>query len=59
MSWSAESIAALRTRLGLSQTALAKTLGCSQASVWHWERGTRPPTRYWAAKLTLLDAGVH
>ena len=45
-------IKALRTRLGLSQTALAKRLGTYQVAVSLWERGkATPPPRILAALL--------
>lgn len=37
-------IKAIRERLGLTQTALAERLGCTQGNVGHYERGqTVPP----------------
>lgn len=45
-------ISTTRARLGMSQTQFASYLGVSVMNVYHWERGTRRPTR---AALRLLD----
>ena len=58
MSWSPDQIKALRLLLGLTQLELAERLRISQATVRHWEQGKRPPSIYYAARLTLLAAGV-
>lgn len=34
----------LRAELGMTQKQLSDTLGCSAASVAHWESGTRTPS---------------
>lgn len=36
-------IKAIRTRLGVTQTELAKGLGCTQGNVGHYERGQGVP----------------
>jgi DNA-binding transcriptional regulator YiaG len=49
--WTAARIAALRGRLGLSQAALAATLGIRQQTVSEWETGRYRPR---GASITLL-----
>ena len=36
-------IKAIRTRLGITQTALADGIGCTQGNVWHYEQGQMVP----------------
>lgn len=45
----------IRERLGVTQTALAKRIGCTQGNFWHYENKnqTIPPE---AAKLLILFA---
>ncbi len=42
-SWSAESIAELRARLGLTQAGMAEALGVRQQTVSEWETGRYQP----------------
>lgn len=42
-------IKALREKLGLTRHQLAKALGVTHTTIWHWEVGVRPPNRYIAA----------
>ena len=58
MSWSPDQIKALRLRLGMTMTELATKLNVSYRTVLEWEQGKRPPSTYYAARLTLLAAGV-
>lgn len=53
--WDAERIRALRDRHGLTQTGLAKRLGCAQQSVQTWEAGETRPKRSLAERLDELD----
>ena len=41
--WSAESIARLRARLGLTQAGMARALGVRQQTVSEWETGRYEP----------------
>jgi transcriptional regulator with XRE-family HTH domain len=47
-------LSAAREAANLSQTALAKRLGCSKSSVSLWERGKRSPDREHSWKLFEL-----
>ncbi len=48
------SVKAIRERLGLTQSALADGIGCTQGNVWHYEQGqTVPPD---AAKRLIVFA---
>ncbi|MBI5948090.1 MAG: helix-turn-helix domain-containing protein [Chloroflexi bacterium] len=49
--WTAERVAALRARLGLSQADLARRLGMRQQTVSEWETGRYAPR---GASATLL-----
>ena len=49
-----KSIKAQRKRLLLSQADLAKLLGVSPNTVWHWEAGKMKPRKGTAAKLIGL-----
>jgi DNA-binding transcriptional regulator YiaG len=42
--FTAEEIAELRTRLGLSQEKLAEECGVNRTAVCHWESGIRSPS---------------
>ena len=47
-------IKTIRERLGVTQDALAKGIGCTQGNVWHYEQGqTVPPD---AAKRLIAYA---
>jgi DNA-binding transcriptional regulator YiaG len=52
--WTAESIAALRARLGLSQAAMADELGVRQQTVSEWETGRYEPRGASARVLSML-----
>lgn len=54
---SPDSIAAVRTRLGLSQTQFARALGISLDTLQNWEQGRREPTG--PAKVLLKVAAKH
>ncbi len=45
----------LRERLGVSQEALARMIGCSHASVYNWERGTYKPTQMAQRRLAEIE----
>lgn len=47
-------VAALRTRLGVSQEALAQALGVSSRTVARWEEGAATPSPLAFARLRLL-----
>jgi DNA-binding transcriptional regulator YiaG len=47
-------VAALRTRLGLSQEAVAQVLGVSSRTVARWEEGTATPSPLALARPRLL-----
>ncbi|WP_288897376.1 helix-turn-helix transcriptional regulator [uncultured Delftia sp.] len=50
-------IKAIRERLGLSQLALGRGIGCTQGNIFHYERGqTLPPD---AAKRVITFAAEH
>ncbi len=42
-SWSADSIAGLRARLGLTQAEMARALGVRQQTISEWETGRYEP----------------
>jgi putative transcriptional regulator len=50
-------IKAIRERLGLSQLALGRGIGCTQGNVYHYERGQTPSPD--AAKRLIAFAGEH
>jgi putative transcriptional regulator len=52
-----DSVAAVRTRLGLSQPQFARALGISTATLQNWEQGRRQPTG--AARVLLRVAAKH
>lgn len=52
--WTAESIAALRAGLGLSQAGFAGELGVRQQTVSEWETGRYLPRGASARVLTML-----
>lgn len=54
---SADSISAIRARLGLSQTKFASVLGISIDTLQNWEQGRRKPTG--PAKVLLKVAARH
>ncbi len=47
-------VPALRTALGLSQEALAQTLGVSSRTIARWEEGAATPSPLAVARLRLL-----
>jgi len=52
--WQADNIRALRTHLGLSQTALSKEIGIRQQTISEWETGMYAPRGASVTILTLL-----
>jgi putative transcriptional regulator len=54
---SPDSIAAVRARLGLSQTQFARAMGISLDTLQNWEQGRRKPTG--PAKVLLKVAAKH
>lgn len=52
----AETIRAVRQRLGLTQAQFAERLGCSTQAVSFWERGARTPTGLYARAVRRLLA---
>lgn len=40
-----------RRRTGMSKAKLARCVGCSEASIRHWESGIRHPGATWAARM--------
>lgn len=52
--WSAEAVAALRRRLGLTQAAFAERLGVRQQTVSEWETGRYRPRGASARLLSIL-----
>jgi len=52
--WTAESIAALRATLGLSQAGFADEIGVRQQTVSEWETGRYTPRGASARLLTML-----
>lgn len=50
-----DTIRALMTRHGLTQSALAHAIGADQATVSRWLSGERAPSRLLAARLAALD----
>ena len=52
--WQADNIRALRTHLGLSQTALSRELGIRQQTISEWETGMYAPRGASVTILTLL-----
>ncbi len=59
--WTAEGVAALRARLGLSQAELARRLGMRQQTVSEWETGRYVPRGASATLLGMLaeEAAVY
>ncbi len=53
--YSAESVKALRARLGVSQAVLAVVLNTSRSAVRQWEQGVRNPSGAALRLLQLLD----
>lgn len=49
-----QEIKELRESLGLSQSGLAKLLGCTQAAISQWEDNERKPDRYFQHMLREL-----
>lgn len=43
--FSADDIKSLRRRLGITQTSLGQMIGVSHMTIWHWEHGSRQPSR--------------
>ena len=54
---SPDSIAAIRTRLGLNQAQFARAIGISQDTLQNWEQGRRKPSG--PAKILLRVAAKH
>jgi putative transcriptional regulator len=54
---SPDSIAAVRSRLGFSQTQFARAIGISLDTLQNWEQGRRKPTG--PAKVLLKVAAMH
>jgi DNA-binding transcriptional regulator YiaG len=52
--WNARSVRELRSRLGLTQQALADELGARQATVSDWERGVYTPRGPSASMLAVI-----
>ena len=52
--WTAERVAALRARLGLTQAAFAEELGVRQQTVSEWETGMYRPRGASARLLSLI-----
>lgn len=52
--WTAERVAALRLRLGLSQAAFAGRLGVRQQTVSEWETGRYEPRGASSVVLSML-----
>ena len=52
--WTAERVAALRARLGLTQAAFAEELGVRQQTVSEWETGRYQPRGASARLLGML-----
>ncbi|HIF71137.1 MAG TPA: XRE family transcriptional regulator [Dehalococcoidia bacterium] len=52
--WQADNIRALRTHLGLSQTALSQEIGIRQQTISEWETGMYAPRGASVTILTLL-----
>jgi len=52
--WQADNIRALRTHLGLSQTALSREIGIRQQTISEWETGMYVPRGASVTILTLL-----
>lgn len=52
-----ESVAAIRTKLRLSQKAFSSAFGISPATLRNWEQGRRQPTG--AARMLLKVAAKH
>ncbi|MBG81949.1 MAG: helix-turn-helix transcriptional regulator [SAR202 cluster bacterium] len=52
--WQADNIRALRTHLGLSQTALSREIGIRQQTISEWETGMYAPRGASVTILTLL-----
>jgi putative transcriptional regulator len=48
--------AAVRQRLGMSQSAFAKAIGVSVGMLHHWEQGRRNPSDAALSLLRLLEA---
>jgi DNA-binding transcriptional regulator YiaG len=52
--WTAEAVAALRRRRGLSQAGMARLLGVRQQTISEWETGLHRPRGASARLLRLL-----
>lgn len=46
-----EKLKELRTKFGLTQTALAKEIGVSQGTVYFWEKGVNEPAAVYVAAI--------
>ena len=55
VAWTAERVAALRARLGLTQTHFADEIGVRQQTVSEWETGRYAPRGASARLLSLLE----
>lgn len=53
--WTPERVRELRTRLGLTQAALAGRIGCKRLTIQHWEHGRRNPQGLAVAALDSLE----
>ncbi len=49
-----EEVKALRLKLGVTQSQLARALGVSEQTIYNWERGLATPTRYDAVVLLRM-----
>jgi len=56
--WTAEAVAELRRRLGLTQSAFARRLGVRQQTVSEWETGRYRPRGASARLLSILAEEV-
>lgn len=53
--WTADRVAALRARLGLTQTDFAEEMGVRQQTVSEWETGRYAPRGASAKLLSMLE----
>lgn len=53
--WTPARVRALRDRLAVSQTELARRVPCHRNAVVWWESGRRTPTGLYAAALDRLE----
>ncbi len=57
MGWTAESVAALRAEMGMTQVEFARALGVRQQTVSEWETGRYAPRGASARMLSVLAEG--